>query len=344
MLKRLKRTSLAIFEKAGLFALVRDSPWRARRLLILCYHGVSRSDEHLWRPALFMEPNLFADRMRLLAESGYNVLPLDEGISRLYSGSLPERSVVLTFDDGEVGFHAHAHPILREHGFPATVYLTTYYCDRQLPVFNLICSYLLWKSRGNEYSTADVIGEPLMLDTRTERSRSTAVVFLCDFAERAGLSGVEKNELASRLAAAVDIDYGKVLEDRLLHLMNPDEVAELRDAGVDFQLHTHRHRSPEDESLYKREIQENRSAIRSMTGLSASHFCYPSGVVRPEFSEWLAEEGVVSATTCEIGLANSTLGRLTLPRMVDVSALSEIEFRGWLTGVSQWLPGQRSPD
>jgi len=43
---------------------------------------------------------------------------------------MPEKPVVLTFDDGFKNFHTHAFPILSEHGFSATVFLVTDLCGR----------------------------------------------------------------------------------------------------------------------------------------------------------------------------------------------------------------------
>ena len=37
---------------------------------------------------------------------------------------LPERPVVLTFDDGYADFVEKAVPLMVEHGFPATVFVT----------------------------------------------------------------------------------------------------------------------------------------------------------------------------------------------------------------------------
>ena len=51
-------------------------------------------------------------------------------------------------------------------------------------------------------------------------------------------------------------------------LMNPQEISEIAKDGVDVQLHTHRHRTPDDEALFQREIEDNRRGIESLTGRS----------------------------------------------------------------------------
>ena len=75
-----------------------------------------------------------------------------------------------------------------------------------------------------------------------------------------------------------------------------------------------------------------------MTGRSTAHFCYPSGVLNPAFPPWLREAGIASATTCELGLASPSSDPLLLPRLIDVSGLSPLEFEGWVTGISSLLP------
>ena len=49
---------------------VGDSSWRRQRLLVLCWHGISNEDEHLWRPGLYITPELFRRRLEILAELG----------------------------------------------------------------------------------------------------------------------------------------------------------------------------------------------------------------------------------------------------------------------------------
>lgn len=321
-----------------MFSIVAESRWRQQRLLILCYHGISLDREHEWRRPLFMTPFEFRGRLEVLRRGRFPVLPLDEAVQLLYGGNLPERSVAITFDDGYYDFYSQAYPLLREYDFPATVYLTTYYADREVPIFPLICSYMLWKRRGSVVDAQALLGEDAKLDLRNAASREDATKMVIGFAERNGMTVGEKNEFARSLAVLLGEDPAALWNRRVLQLMNAREVTELAEAGVQFQLHTHRHRSPNDETLYRQELRENRMSIEAMTGVTPTHFCYPSGVYREEFLPWLAKEQVSTATTCNPGLATRHSNRLLLPRLVDHAGLSSVEFEGWLAGISSFLP------
>src|SRR6185503_1224117 len=97
-----------------------------------------------------------------------------------------------------------------------------------------------------------------------------------------------------------------------------------------------------DRDLFLREIEENSASIRQMTGITASHLCYPSGIYDSEFIPWLKDVGIVSATTCDSGLASDKSNRHLLPRIIDTSTLSLTEFEGWVSGVSGMLPRRPS--
>lgn len=343
MLKSVKRSALRMSRHLGLLRLIRESEWRQRRLLILCYHGIALEEEHRWRPNLYMTKSALESRFELLRRERCTVLPLEEAIQLLYAGELPKRAVAITFDDGTYDFLELAYPLLEAYGYPATVYLSTYYCEQELPVFHLLCSYMLWKRAGNVVRNAYLGDTTFTLDLRTRSSRAEALKRIVGISRDAQLAETDKAELAKELAALLDVDFEALRSKRVLHLLNPAEVARLANAGIDIQLHTHRHRSPSEKSLYQKEIRDNRSSIRRITGTNPVHYCYPSGVVRPEFLPWLAEEGVVSATTCRPGLATRASDPLLLPRLVDHQNLAPVEFLGWVGGLSAALPRRTRP-
>ena len=338
-IKAAKRAALLTGKRVGLFNAVSRSRWRRQRLLILCYHGIAQSDENLWNPQLYFNAGLFRERLTILRRGGYSVLPLGEALDRLGSGSLPRRSVVITFDDGHSDFMTVAHPILREFGFPCTIYLTTYHVDDNVPIFALVVSYMLWKARGRSIDLAPWMGVgDGVTSLATEAGRAAAHRSLVRFAEDNELDSRDKQALAQQLANSLGVDFDDVRRRRILHLLNANEVRRLARDGVDFQLHTHCHRAPKDEAKYREQIRLNRDRICSLTGMEPVHFCYPSGVVHRSFLPWLSAEGVRSAVTCVPGLATPGSPPLLLPRLLDHEGLSAIEFGAWLDGLGEWLP------
>jgi peptidoglycan/xylan/chitin deacetylase (PgdA/CDA1 family) len=88
---------------------------------ILCYHrigpGLSR---------MILSQSAFAAQLEYLARNDYRVIRLTELTDFLEGrGQLPQRAVVLTFDDGHVSAYQHVYPLLRKYGFPATFFLYT---------------------------------------------------------------------------------------------------------------------------------------------------------------------------------------------------------------------------
>jgi peptidoglycan/xylan/chitin deacetylase (PgdA/CDA1 family) len=329
----LKNTAMRTLRSAGLYTMAANSSRRKNRLLILCYHGISLSDEHDWLGFLFISPGRFRQRLACLRAAQANVLPLGEALTRLQDGSLPERSVVITFDDGFYDFKKHAVPILTEFGFPCTLYWTTYYSGLPFPIINLAMDYLLWESRklGNE--TVMIPGGSLALPVRTWQERQQAKTAFISYFQAKGLSTSEKNDFARSFAGQIGVDYDVLLQSRFGQIMTAEEAAQVARAGIDIQLHTHRHRTPLDRDLFLRELADNCARIQEITGKKPAHFCYPSGRQHPSFLPWLREFGVTSATTCERGFATPSCDPLLLPRVLDDSNMDLIEFEGIVSGL-----------
>lgn len=340
MIKIVKKQALKSLKHCGLFSLVKNSKWRRQRLLILAYHGISLEDEHQYDPELFMHPDYFRSRLQLLKKHGCAVLPLGEAVRRLYVDDLPQNCVAITFDDGFYDFYKCAYPVIDEFKFPVTLYLTTYHVYHNRPVFNVICPYILWKGQQMTLDLKKVTGQEGRVDLSTSGARLDVVTKIAHFVEQNKLSSEEKDGIAANLAKQLKIDYDALLAKRIMNLLTPQEVQQLASKGVDIQLHTHRHRTPLDHGLFRREVEDNWNSIRSMTGLSALHFCYPSGEYDLGFLPWLEEMGIASATTCDPGLASTSDHHLLLPRFIDTSLQSPIEFEAWLSGITAFLPSR----
>ena len=89
---------------------------------ILTYHNLGEQA----KGRLVLAAASFREQMRYLKTNGYRVVSLADFVefTRL-NRQLPQRAVVLTFDDGYRAFKDHAYPVLKELGFTATLFIYT---------------------------------------------------------------------------------------------------------------------------------------------------------------------------------------------------------------------------
>lgn len=92
----------------------------ASALPVLMYHHVSPN-----RGLVTVSPETFRAQMTWLAEHGYRSVGCDDLARYLAGAPLPEKSVLVSFDDGYLDNFVHAFPVLRELGLKATVFLIT---------------------------------------------------------------------------------------------------------------------------------------------------------------------------------------------------------------------------
>lgn len=77
-------------------------------------------------PPLFVTLEHFEEQMAYLRDKHYHTLSLDEVKAFYYNGkSLPQKSVLLTFDDCYQSVKKYAYPLLREFGFHAVAFVVT---------------------------------------------------------------------------------------------------------------------------------------------------------------------------------------------------------------------------
>jgi hypothetical protein len=198
---------------------------------------------------------------------------------------------------------------------------------------------VLWRARTRvpHPDVSPLFGTPIRWNLSDAPGRAQAHREILAHVDRERLTLPERTAFAERLTDLLGDDYATIQAKRILTVMTRDEAAEVARDGIDVELHTHRHRTPNDRALFLREIADNRERIEQIRPGTARHFCYPSGVYRPEFLPWLREAGVTTATTCDPGLASSRSEPLLLPRLVDTSFLSPLDVEGWMTGMSAFF-------
>lgn len=118
-----------------------DGQARSARVPILMYHylSVPPSDADIYRQDLSVTPENFEQQLRYLTENGYTTITLKDLVYHLTRGyPLPERPVILTFDDGYRDNFLHAYRLLRRFNSVGTFFLITSFIDENRP------EYLTW--------------------------------------------------------------------------------------------------------------------------------------------------------------------------------------------------------
>jgi peptidoglycan/xylan/chitin deacetylase (PgdA/CDA1 family) len=102
------------------------------RVPILVYHSVMPHHPGQTREqrVLDVDDSVFVAQMQYLITSGYHVVSLAAAVDAIEGKTkLPQRAVVLTFDDGWENQYRHAFPILRRFAMTATFFVFTTVID-----------------------------------------------------------------------------------------------------------------------------------------------------------------------------------------------------------------------
>ncbi len=97
-----------------------------KKIPILMYHSISHSAAPKLKQ-FAVPPSLFAHQMSYLYQQAYTPITVTQFVTMRSQRNavLPERPVVITFDDAFADFYVEALPVLQRFGFPATLYVPT---------------------------------------------------------------------------------------------------------------------------------------------------------------------------------------------------------------------------
>lgn len=99
-----------------------------KRVPVLMYHHIAEEAVN----DMTVTPGTFRSQMTALAEAGYTAITTEDMLDYVYcGGNLPEKPVLITFDDGYYSNYEYAYPILEELGMKATIFAvgSSFGCD-----------------------------------------------------------------------------------------------------------------------------------------------------------------------------------------------------------------------
>jgi peptidoglycan/xylan/chitin deacetylase (PgdA/CDA1 family) len=258
-------------------------------------------------------PAQFAAEFRAQCEhlgKRHRVISMREMTRSLRNGdSPPENAVVITIDDGHRDFYTCAFPVLRDYGFPATMYLPTAFLDRtkgrEWLWFDRLTYAFRYSSRVEVKIPAMAPGEP-PVSYRLESAAARAVVagLVLEGAQRLPIR--DRDIYCERVAEALEIRIPEMPPEEFAPL-TWDEVRAMARSGIEFGGHTVTHPilqtiATADELEF--EIAHCKLRIEEELQAPVAHFAYPRGKVEDipaAAKEALRQAGYETAVTTLIG-------------------------------------------
>ncbi|WP_202840326.1 polysaccharide deacetylase family protein [Luteimonas saliphila] len=205
-----------------------------RALTVIMFHRVLTQDDPRWAacdPDYTLEAGLF-ERCLDFFRRHYNVVSVDQVLAaRRHGAPLPDRPLLITFDDGWADNHAHALPRLRAAGLPALLFTVADVVDRDEPFFQerLIAAYrrnaLRVPALAQVLAEAGHPLEPAPPDTLAGLRKIIAALEALDTAQRSAV--------LAPLAAAMD--------DGVRQMVTRGELRELAEGGISIGVHGKTH-------------------------------------------------------------------------------------------------------
>jgi len=299
--------------------------------VILMYHRIVTEPSDPWR--LCVTPANFAAQLDWLRDH-YRVVPLRQLAAECGTGSLTRGSVAITFDDGYADNLLAGEPALRERRLPATFFLTTSTLGTQrgfwwdelecllmrpgpLPA-TLRVSLDGWE-RSFDSGRAAAPCRPARecRDVRPWKAPpdSRLGYYYRVWDDLRSLDEPRRQEALAQLRVQLSEPPTSILERRIL---THDEVRQLaRSPIADIGAHSVTHASflrcaPEHQ---RREMQQSKNELESLSGHPVHGFAYPHGDYSPESAQLARETGFEFACTVEETPISAATSVYLLPRL-----------------------------
>ncbi len=246
--------------------LQRMSPAGARaHLSTLIFHRVLSEPDPLFPDET--DARQFAEVCGWL-KSWFNILPLDQAVSRLKAGSLPARAACITFDDGYADNFQVAMPILQQHGLQATFFIATGFLDGGRMWNDTIIETV----RGTTSPLLDLSSLNLgqhPVSTLAERRAAIGAL----------INQIKYRPVAQRISVTEQIaSLARVQLPQDLMMTSP-QVKSMRQAGMQIGAHTVSHpilaRLADDQA--RDEISKSKTFLERLLGERVGLFAYPNG-------------------------------------------------------------------
>ena len=282
------------------------------KALILCYHSVNHPENKDIYPDNIVSVDNFEKQIEYVSVHK-RVVSLSSFMGYINKGqNFPPNLACITFDDGYRDFLEFAHPVLRKHAVPSTVFPVTCLLDEGNGKWDDHAASLI-NRMPNELFSLEGEGVPESYDLSTDTLRKACILDL-----HRHLSNLDPT---SRVALMSTLETMSECPSQRVTLSWNDLTELSKDRLVSFGCHAHTHRNlarlPPEEAL--QDILRSKELIAEKLGRRCLHFSYPFGNVgsyNPEIKKMLRKIGFHSAVTTRRGLNRSASDPFEVRRIV----------------------------
>ncbi|MCJ7782511.1 MAG: polysaccharide deacetylase family protein [Desulfobacterales bacterium] len=287
-----KRLLFCSFFYLRLFDLILKLLTRVRQehpCIILLYHRiVDENSQYLNKGPVVHHHIKDFKREIPYFKRNFQILSMDEVVSHMKLGKGFRRpSIAITFDDGYLDNYTLAYPVLKKHGVPATLYLTTSLIGTPDQIWTEQIGLAFLETKKDYFNFSALIGdETVPIKTKKEKEKANSKV---SEALKLRPDG-ERRELIQQVFEKLGVNdkSGRHLGERMM--LNWDEIQELRKDGITIGSHSHTHpilsRMPIQKA--KDEILNSKKIVENKVDIEVKHFSFPNGR-EEDFSEELRD-------------------------------------------------------
>lgn len=332
-----KDVLLARLNAVGCFALLRGV--NQHRAVVAMFHRFGPGASRTSAPVFDAQVNYLREH--------YRVVPLSELHERLRAGGAGARRLAaITIDDGYRDCLDVAMPILRKHGVPATVFVTTAFIAGRDWIWTDKLRYLARTAKAGAW-TLKISGERLHLAWTGLVEGSRAADLLGERLKCVRDS--ERERLIGDAATQLELDI-PTRPPQEFAAMTWSELRASDGSALEIGAHTVTHPvlTQVDATRLQAELRDARAELAAELRHPVDLFCYPNGDNDDVVRRAVADAGYVCAVTTEAGLNDPGRDPLRLKRVHTAPDLvrfidATCGFEELKVAIRRFVPSQ-SPD
>lgn len=300
------------------------------RLIIVMYHYVRDLKNSRHNSIKGLDIELFKSQISFLAHT-FNIITMEEVIAAIHEGySLPENSLLLTFDDGYIDHYTNVFPILSEYGLQGSFFIPVKALKEGKvldvnKIHFILASTVPEKLISEIYKRLDYYrGTGYTIPDNKELFEKLAIANRFDTKEVIFIKRLLQSELDEHLRELItnelyieNVGIPEEVFSRELY-MSYDQIKCMKRHGMYIGMHSYNHYwlGKLDSAKMKEDINKSLEFISDIIDTNNWVMNYPYGSYNGETIEYIKSRGCKLGLSSEVRIADITTDNVyALPRL-----------------------------